>query len=73
MIHAGTALDADGAVVSAGGRVLTVVALGADLREARERAYDAVGTIELDGGQYRTDIALAAERGEVTVPGLRAG
>jgi len=73
VMHAGTAFGADGAVVSAGGRVLTVVALGADLRRARERAYAALGTIALDGGQYRSDIALAAERGEVTVPGLRAG
>ena len=73
VMHAGTAFDADRAVVSAGGRVLTVVALGADLHRARERAYAALGTIGLDGGQYRSDIALAAERGEVTVPGLRAG
>ena len=73
VMHAGTAFGADGAVVSAGGRVLTVVALGVDLRQARERAYAAFGTIALDGGQYRSDIALAAERGEVTVPGLRAG
>ena len=73
VMHAGTAFDADGAVVSAGGRVLTVVALGGDLQRARERAYAALGTIALEGGQYRSDIALAAERGEVTVPGLRAG
>ena len=73
VMHAGTAFGADGAVVSAGGRVLTVVALGADLHRARERAYAALGTIALEGGQYRSDIALAAERGEVTVPGLRAG
>jgi phosphoribosylamine---glycine ligase len=73
VMHAGTAFDADRAVVSAGGRVLTVVALGADLHRARERAYAALGTIALEGGQYRSDIALAAERGEVTVPGLRAG
>jgi phosphoribosylamine--glycine ligase len=73
VMHAGTAFDADRAVVSAGGRVLTVVALGADLHRARERAYAALDTIGLEGGQYRSDIALAAERGEVTVPGLRAG
>ena len=72
VMHAGTAFGAEGAVVSAGGRVLTVVALGADLHRARERAYAALGTIALEGGQYRSDIALAAERGEVTVPGLRA-
>ena len=73
VMHAGTAFDADGAVVSAGGRVLTVVALGSDLHRARERAYAALAAITLEGGQYRSDIALAAERGEVTVPGLRAG
>jgi phosphoribosylamine--glycine ligase len=73
VMHAGTAFGADGAVVSAGGRVLTVVALGADLHRARERAYAALDAIALEGGQYRSDIALAAERGEVAVPGLRAG
>jgi phosphoribosylamine--glycine ligase len=49
------------------------VALGADLHQARQRAYAALGTIALEGGQHRSDIALAAERGEVAVPGLRAG
>ena len=54
MIHAGTKLDDDGKVVSAGGRVLAVVALGADLVEARERAYDGVELVQLEGGQFRT-------------------
>ncbi|MET9348108.1 phosphoribosylamine--glycine ligase [Streptomyces termitum] len=59
VLHAGTKRDGD-AVVSAGGRVLSVTATGADLAEARERAYAAVGRIRLDGSQHRTDIALKA-------------
>ena len=65
MLHAGTKRDADGRVVSAGGRVLSVTATGADLAEARERAYAAVGRIRLDGSHHRADIAAeAAERAE---------
>ncbi|MEU0050294.1 phosphoribosylamine--glycine ligase [Streptomyces sp. NPDC006184] len=56
VLHAGTRRDGD-AIVSAGGRVLSVTATGTDLAEARERAYRAVGRIRLDGSQYRTDIA----------------
>ncbi|MFJ6028225.1 phosphoribosylamine--glycine ligase [Pseudarthrobacter sp. NPDC092424] len=67
VIHAGTALDEDGKVVSAGGRVLAVVALGSDLVEAREKAYDGVELIKLDGGQFRTDIGRKAARGEIKV------
>ncbi|GGR42353.1 phosphoribosylamine--glycine ligase [Streptomyces roseolus] len=59
VLHAGTRRDGD-AVVSAGGRVLSVTATGSDLAEARERAYAAVGRIRLDGAQHRTDIALKA-------------
>ena len=71
VIHAGTKLDDEGKVVSAGGRVLAVVALGTDLVEARERAYDGVELVQLDGGQFRTDIGGKAARGEikVTAPG----
>jgi phosphoribosylamine--glycine ligase len=69
VIHAGTA-TADGAVVSSGGRVLCVTATGQDLTEARARAYAGVAAVELDGSLHRTDIALAAERGEITVPGI---
>ena len=57
--HAGTALD-DGRVVTDGGRVLAVTALGADARQARSRAYEAVGLIDFDGRQIRTDIAARA-------------
>jgi phosphoribosylamine--glycine ligase len=59
VLHAGTK-DDDGTVVSAGGRVLSVTATGADLTEARERAYKAVARIGLDGSQHRTDIAAKA-------------
>ncbi|MBA3744735.1 phosphoribosylamine--glycine ligase [Sporichthya sp.] len=69
VIHAGTALDGAGAVVSSGGRVLCVTATGADLAEARSRVYTGVAAVTLDGSHHRTDIALAAERGEVIIPG----
>ena len=57
VLHAGTRLRADGAVVSSGGRVLDVVGTGADLAEARNAAYRAVAAIRMRGGWYRTDIA----------------
>ncbi|WP_371750194.1 phosphoribosylamine--glycine ligase [Streptomyces sp. NBC_01283] len=59
VLHAGTKRDGD-AVVSAGGRVLSVTATGRDLTEARERAYKALSRIRLDGSQHRTDIAAKA-------------
>ncbi|MHC0431499.1 phosphoribosylamine--glycine ligase [Streptomyces sp. O3] len=59
VLHAGTRRDGD-AVVSAGGRVLSVTATGPDLAQARERAYAAVARVRLDGSQHRTDIAAAA-------------
>ncbi|MEV0950051.1 phosphoribosylamine--glycine ligase [Promicromonospora sp. NPDC050249] len=68
VLHAGTGLSETGELVSAGGRVLSVVALGTDLADARRRAYEGVAKIELKGSHHRTDIALKAERGEVTVP-----
>jgi phosphoribosylamine---glycine ligase len=67
VLHAGTARR-DGVVVSAGGRVLSVVGTGSDLRQARERAYRAVDRVELDGGHHRSDIAAAAVAGDVIVP-----
>ncbi|MGW7679103.1 phosphoribosylamine--glycine ligase [Kribbella sp. NPDC054772] len=66
VFHAGTALDGE-ELVTAGGRVLAVSAVGKDLAEARQRAYAAVGQIRIKGSQHRTDIALKAERGEITV------
>jgi len=68
VLHAGTGLTETGDLVSAGGRVLSVVALGTDLADARRRAYEGVARIDLKGSRHRTDIALRAERGEVTVP-----
>ncbi|GLF96554.1 phosphoribosylamine--glycine ligase [Streptomyces yaizuensis] len=62
VLHAGTRRDG-GSVVSAGGRVLSVTATGADLSQARERAYEAIGRIRLDGAQHRTDIARQAAEG----------
>jgi phosphoribosylamine---glycine ligase len=59
VFHAGTAED-DGQVVTAGGRVLNVTALGAGPAEARERAYAAAERIRFDGAQLRSDIALRA-------------
>jgi len=54
--HAATAVSGD-ELLATGGRVLSVVATGADFAEARSRAYLALEAIELEGGQYRTDIA----------------
>jgi len=58
--HAGTALSGDGALVTAGGRVLSVTALGDDVAAARAGAYAAAERIEFDGRQMRSDIALHA-------------
>ncbi|HEX7060176.1 MAG TPA: phosphoribosylamine--glycine ligase [Solirubrobacterales bacterium] len=63
--HAGTA-ERDGKIVTAGGRVLNVTAVGASPAEARDRAYDAARRISFDGMQMRTDIAA---RAAARVPG----
>jgi phosphoribosylamine--glycine ligase len=68
VLHAGTRTDVDGRVVSAGGRVLSVTATGDSLTAARATVYEAVSRIRLKGSHYRTDIGLAAERREVTIP-----
>ncbi len=60
--HAGTALDGAGRVVTAGGRVLNVTALGAGPAAARAAAYAAADLITFEGRQLRTDIALRAVR-----------
>lgn len=67
VLHAGTAQREDGALVSAGGRVLNVVGVGADLAEARARAYDRIAAIKLPGSHYRTDIGLAAVENRIEV------
>jgi phosphoribosylamine--glycine ligase len=56
IFHAGTALRTDGELVSAGGRVLSVCALGADLAGALDRAYAAVAEIDWPGKVFRRDI-----------------
>ncbi|KEI44613.1 phosphoribosylamine--glycine ligase [Saccharopolyspora rectivirgula] len=68
VLHSGTRRREDGAVVSAGGRVLSVVATGPDLEAARNAVYERVGQVHLPGSHYRTDIALRAARGEIAVP-----
>ncbi|MDO4239399.1 phosphoribosylamine--glycine ligase [Micrococcus sp.] len=73
VLHAGTERTEDGDVVTAGGRVLAVVGRGADLAEARERAYAGAERIRFEGAQRRSDIGLKAERGEITVPERRRG
>lgn len=62
VFHAGTRLE-DGKVVTAGGRVLNVVALGSDFEEARGLAYQAVKMIKFEGMHYRTDIGHRAVAG----------
>jgi phosphoribosylamine---glycine ligase len=62
VFHAGTARR-EGRVVTAGGRVLSVTALGKDLAEARSRAYEACSRISFEGMHYRSDIALEASGG----------
>ena len=57
--HAGTAAR-EGAIVTAGGRVLNVTALGADLPAARDAAYAAADRITFEGRQMRRDVALRA-------------
>jgi phosphoribosylamine--glycine ligase len=67
VIHAGTARRDDGALVSAGGRVLCATATGVDLAAARAAAYALVDGIGLDGSHHRTDIALRAVEGAISV------
>ncbi|TDC66185.1 phosphoribosylamine--glycine ligase [Micromonospora sp. KC207] len=70
VIHAGTARRAtDGALLSAGGRVLCGTATGPTLAAARDAAYELVGGIGLAGSHHRTDIAAAAVDGRITIPG----
>jgi phosphoribosylamine--glycine ligase len=59
VFHAGTAL-ADGQVVTSGGRVFCVTALGDSVRQAQRAAYAAIAEIRFDGMQYRTDIGHRA-------------
>ena len=63
VLRAGAARATGGGVVSAGGRVLAVTAVGADLAGARQLAYERVAGVRLAGAHWRTDIALAAVEG----------
>jgi phosphoribosylamine--glycine ligase len=67
VLHAGTKL-VDDQVVSAGGRVLSVVGVGADLDAARADAYSKISAIKLPGGHFRKDIGLAAVEGRIAIP-----
>jgi len=67
VLHAGTELR-DGQVVSSGGRVLAVTAVGSSLADARDKAYAGVEAVDMRGGFSRSDIAARAVRGEITVP-----
>jgi len=60
VFHAGTATGADGGVVTAGGRVLCVTALGDSVRLAQQTAYETLRGIHFDGAQYRRDIGFRA-------------
>lgn len=65
--HAGTAYNEAGELVSAGGRVLNVIGTGATLADARDAAYSVLSEITLPGGHYRSDIALPAVLGNISV------
>ncbi len=67
VLHAGTARRDDGALVSSGGRVLSVVGTGADLAAARTSAYSTIESIRLPGSHFRTDIGLAAADGKISL------
>ena len=67
VFHAGTALNAEGQIVTAGGRVLCATAIGRTVKEAQEQAYRLAEKVRFNGGFYRKDIgyrAIAREQGE---------
>ena len=59
VLHAGT-VERDGVIVTNGGRVLSVTAVGTDLAQARDRAYEAIAHLKIRGAHFRTDIAQKA-------------
>ena len=71
VLHAGTRRRDDGAIVSSGGRVLSIVGLGDDLKAARSDAYTRLAAVHLAGSHHRTDIALRAVEGEIGIPATR--
>ena len=66
MLHAGTRRRDDGAIVSAGGRVLSVVGTGDTLTAARAEAYRLVVDVHLAGSHHRSDIAAEAAKVNIT-------
>jgi phosphoribosylamine--glycine ligase len=66
VFHAGTTFNTDGELITNGGRVLNVVALGSSFEEARERAYEACDCINFEGKQLRTDIGAKAAAGRAS-------
>jgi phosphoribosylamine---glycine ligase len=76
LFHAGTRRDGEGNVVTAGGRVLSVVGVGRDLPEARERSLTAARAIEFEGKNFRADIGWRAldrlEEGKAASAGTRS-
>lgn len=58
VFHAGTAFNDKGEVVTNGGRVLNICALGSSLEETREKVYKAAEVIDFEGKYYRKDIGL---------------
>jgi phosphoribosylamine--glycine ligase len=78
VFHAGTVIDKVGRLVTAGGRVIDVVATGATLEEARARAMQAAELVKFEGRQFRSDIGVPAvpktRSAKVVTPrGVRAG
>ncbi|WP_239380341.1 phosphoribosylamine--glycine ligase [Frankia sp. CIT1] len=71
ILHAGTRRDTDGRIVSSGGRVLCVTAIGSHLEAARGSAYEAVSRISLAGAHYRTDIGDPGRLGYSGPPAVR--
>ncbi|AEX42596.1 phosphoribosylamine--glycine ligase [Corynebacterium diphtheriae] len=67
VLHAGTARDEQGNVVANGGRVLNVVGTGATLADARDNAYRVLEGIKLEGSHFRSDIALPAVEGRISI------
>ena len=64
IFHAGTSRDDEGQFVTSGGRVLAVTGLGADVGEARRRAYEGAALVTFEGSVRRSDIARSASEGE---------
>ena len=71
VLHAGTRRRDDGAIVSSGGRVLSIVGVGDTLKAARKQAYARVEKVHLAGSHHRTDIAQRAARGEIATPAAK--